>query len=134
MGNNNSQSLFTTFKNNIFILKILWKISKTRYLIKSLSTLINAVLPTINIILVRYVISILETNTVRNTERFKQVLMVLSWYILIQIISRIFESWNSSTIEPILAAKVNTFVNEVFIDKAKEFEYTCFEDPVFFDK
>ena len=48
------------FSNNMFIMGILWKISQVRFIIKTLLTIISSFLPTIKIIIVRYILTLLE--------------------------------------------------------------------------
>ncbi len=121
-------------RNNLFISSIIWSISKTRFLIKAITTIFASLIPAINILIIRYVISVMESNDANKKEIFLQVMLVLFVYVLIQIVMRIFEIWNSAYIDPVIVYKINNHMNNVFISKAKEFEYSCFEDPIFFDK
>lgn len=128
------QTLKSIISNNMFVLGIVWKISKSRFLLKFFITLINSILPTLNIMITRYIISLIESNIEKNEENFAQVLLVIALLIGIQVIPKIFSVWNSTLIEPILVSKINLYMNELFIEKAKQFDYANFEDTIFYDK
>lgn len=127
-------SFYTILQNNWFIIKIVWNISKVRFIIKAIITLITAILPTINILIARYIITILENNTNREEEGLYQVTIVIFGMMLMQLLPILFRAWNLSVIEPILASKVNNYMNMAFFKKVREIDYKDFEDPVFYDK
>jgi len=121
-------------QNNIFVLGIVWRISKLRFVIKIIVTVISSILPTVNIIFVKYVISLLESDISRTETMLRQLFVVILGLTAMQLIPKLFFAFNSALIEPFLASKINNHMNEVFFDKAKTFEYKHFEDPVFYDK
>lgn len=129
-----ANNLTTILKNNTFILGIAWKISKLRFLIKVIVTIISAILPTANILLVRYIISALENDAERSGAVLQQIIIVIIGLSVAMLIPKIFSAFNTALIEPILASRINNYMNTVFFDKAKEFEYKNFEDPIFYDK
>lgn len=121
-------------KNNIFVLGIVWRLSKLRFLIKIIVTVISSILPTINIIIVRYIISLLESDIPRTDTMLRQLFIVIIGLTSMQLIPKLFLAFNSALIEPFLASKINNYMNEMFFDKAQLFEYKNFEDPNFYDK
>lgn len=121
-------------QNNIFVLGIVWRISKLRFVIKIIVTAISSILPTVNIIVVKYVISLLESDISRTETMLRQLFVVILGLTAMQLIPKLFFAFNSALIEPFLASKINNYMNEVFFDKAKTFEYKHFEDPGFYDK
>ena len=128
------QTFFSIVSNNLFVLNIVWKISKSRFFLKFFMTIISSIIPTLNILITRYIIALVESNSIKDKTNFRQVFGVLILLMCLQIIPKIFSVWNSTLIEPILASKVNQYMNELFIDKAKSFDYINFENPVFYDK
>lgn len=128
------KNLKLILSNNFFILKIVWKNSKLRFLIQFIVTLINSILPVLNILLVRYIISLLENNNLKEEVNITQILIVIIGLIAFQFAYKIFLVYNKALIEPNLVAKVNNYVNEVFFDKVKLIDYKRFENPEFYDK
>ena len=124
------QTFFSIVINNLFVLKIVWKISKGRFFLKFFMTIFNSLIPTLNILITRYIIALVESNSIKDKTNFRQVFGVLILLMCLQIIPKIFSVWNSTLIEPILASKVNQYMNELFIDKAKSFDYINFENTV----
>lgn len=80
-----------------------------------------------------YIIAAVENNT-KNKAAFETVLFYILLLMGFQVIPKLFATWNTTLIEPVLASKINLYMNEVFIDKVKEFEYKNFEEPEFYDK
>jgi len=120
--------------NNLFVLKIVWRISKLRFIIKIVVTILGAILPTVSIMVMRYIISLLESDIDRTDAMLYRIFLVIASLTAIQLIPKIFAAFNTALIEPVLASKINNYMNEIFFNKAKEFEYKNFEDPVFYDK
>lgn len=128
------QTLKSIFSNNMFVLGIVWKVSKSRFILKFCITIVNSLLPSLNILITRHIIALIESNIEKNESNFVEILKIIVLLMCIQIVPKIFSVWNSTLIEPILASKVNLYMNELFIDKAKQFEYSNFENPNFYDK
>lgn len=128
------QSIFRIVDNNFFVLKIIWKLSKSRFVLKLFMTIVNSIIPVINIIITKNIILLIESNSLRNIENFKEILFMIFALMGIQLIPNIFSVWNTTLIEPILASKINQHMNELFIDKAKKFNYCDWENPEFYDK
>ena len=128
------QSIFRIVDNNFFVLKIIWKLSKSRFILKLFMTIVNSIIPVINIIITKNIILLIESNSLRNIENFKEILFMIFALMGIQLIPNIFLVWNTTLIEPILASKINQHMNELFIDKAKKFNYCDWENPEFYDK
>lgn len=120
--------------NNFFVIAIVWKISKLRFIIKIFITIMSSVLPVIKILIVRHIISILENGVMRTADLLNQVLIAIIGLTAVQFAVKFFFDFNSVLIEPFLATKVNKEINNVFFEKAKQFEYRNFEDPDFYDK
>lgn len=87
-------------KNNIFVLGIVWRLSKLRFLIKIIVTVISSILPTINIIIVRYIISLLESDIPRTDTMLRQLFIVIIGLTSMQLIPKLFLAFNSALIEP----------------------------------
>lgn len=130
----NKQPFWGILANNLFVLKIVWRVSKGRFFLKFFTTIFNSLIPTLYILITRYIIALVESDGIKNRANFGQVLIVLVLLMCLQTIPKIFSVWNSTLIEPILASKVNQHMNELFIDKAKTFEYINFENPKFYDR
>jgi len=84
--------------------------------------------------IVRYIISLLENDFDRTTYMLNQLFIIIIGLSVMQLFPKLFASFNTALIEPVLASKINFYVNKVFIEKASEFEYKNFEDPIFYDK
>lgn len=126
--------LTSILNNNLFILGIVWKVSKTRFAIRTIITLVSAILPVVNILVMRYVIYIMENASTNGLSSFVNVATMLVVLFLLQSGVSMFEIWYSNYIEPPIAYRINSYVDSVFIDKTKEFDYASFDDPEFFDK
>ncbi len=126
--------LSSILNNNLFVLGIVWKVSKIRFIIRTITTLVLAILPVINILVMRYVIYIMENASINGLSSFTNVAVVLVSLFLLQAGVSLFEIWYSNYIDSPIAYKINSYVNNIFISKSKEFEYASFEDPEFFDK
>lgn len=99
-------SIFKILENNIFVLKIVWKLSKSRFVLKLFMTIINSIIPTINIVITRNIIFLVESNSTKSIESFKKVLFMIFVLMGIQLIPNIFSVWNATLIEPIFASKL----------------------------
>ena len=128
------QTVLSILRNNFFVLGIVWKLSKLRFLLKFLMTIVNALLPTLKIVITWYIIKAVEGGVVKSESAFESVLFYILLLIVLQIIPKVFSTWNATLIEPVLASKINLHMNEVFIDKVKIFDYRNFENPEFYDK
>lgn len=98
--------IFKILENNIFVLKIVWKLSKSRFVLKLFMTIINSIIPTINIVITRNIIFLVESNSTKSIESFKKVLFMIFVLMGIQLIPNIFSVWNATLIEPILHQKL----------------------------
>lgn len=122
------------FSNNIFVIGILWKISKIRFAIKTLVTIISSIMPVIKVIIIRYILSLLENGIFRSKTILNKVILTIILLTIVQLATKIFFDFNNVLVDPFLAAKVNRHMNDVFFERAKSFEYKNFEDPGFYDK
>lgn len=128
------KSFRTILKNNCFVLGLVWRSSRLRFLIKVILTIVSSVSPTINILIVRHIILLLENHANRTSHVPKQLFILILSLMAIQLIPKLFTAFNAALVEPILASKINNQMNEVFFSKAEEFECEDFENPVFFDR
>ena len=69
--------LTSILNNNLFILGIVWKVSKTRFPIRTVITLVSAILPVVNILVMRYVIYIMENASTNGLSSFVNVATML---------------------------------------------------------
>ena len=122
------------FSNNIFVIGILWKISKIRFAIKTLVTIISSIMPVIKVIIIRYILSLLENGIFRSKTILNKVILTIILLTIVQLATKIFFDFNNVLVDPFLAAKVNKHMNDVFFERAKSFEYKNFEDPGFYGK
>lgn len=76
----------------------------------------------------------MENASINGLSSFTNVAVVLVSLFLLQAGVSLFEIWYSNYIDSPIAYKINSYVNNIFISKSKEFEYASFEDPEFFDK
>lgn len=134
MGKKKSRSFVYIVKNNIFILGIAWRISKIRFIIKTIVTILSSLIPAVNILITRYIIALLENDIDRTASMLNDLILIIIGLSGIMLVPKIFDAFNVALIEPILASRINNYMNEVFFEKAKEFELKEFEDPVFYDK
>lgn len=121
-------------KNNLFVLEIVWRVSKTRFIVRLITTLIKALFPIANILVMRYVIHTMENSSTSGLTSFMNVALLLVMLFILQAGVSLFEIWYNSYIDAPIAYAINQHVNHVFINKAKEFEYASFDDPEFYDK
>ena len=132
--NKQSPSFLSIVKNNLFVLNLAWRISKLRFVTKLCVTIFASILPSVSILVTRYMISLLESDYLRTDYMLNSLYTVLIALAGVMLLPRIFSVFNDALIEPILASRINNHINEVFFDKARTFEYKKFEDPAFYDK
>lgn len=127
-------SFIYALDNNIFILKLVWKISKSRIILKAILTLIDSLLPAANLLLTRQIIMIIEANGSRDENTYKMFMSYIVILLALQIVPKLFSVWNNALIEPIMTSKINNYVDTLFFNKVKDFEYVDFENPDFYNK
>lgn len=120
--------------NNFYVLRIVWKVSKVRFLIKLFLTVMFAALPILNIIMVRYIIAKIERGISYSNDSIRTICTMVIGITLFQLASNIVVILNEAVIDPVIASKINQYINKVFFDKVQLFSYENFESPDFFNK
>ena len=119
------------FSNNIFVIGILWKISKIRFAIKTLVTIISSIMPVIKVIIIRYILSLLENGIFRSKTILNKVILTIILLTIVQLATKIFFDFNNVLVDPFLAAKVNRHMNDVFLKEQKVLNIRISKIPVF---
>lgn len=118
------------FRNNLYALKLLWKISKSRIIHTAVLRLLGyCEWLFYSAFFMRYVVHALET---------KQELSVLMTFVVITAIVfaaiSFYNSFVQGKVLPITNIIVNKGLNKILFHKARKVELACFEDEEFYNK
>lgn len=123
-----------SIENNFYILRLVWNVSKLRFAVKTIITFISAILPIINILIIKNVVLVLEQHHTDDGKALFGIFRLMILFCIIQIVIKSFDIWIVSYTDPILATQINKKINLLFLEKIKKFEYACFEDSTFLDR
>ncbi len=118
------------FKNNIYILKLLWGISKGRVVADLLQSFFGyASWVFYDIIFIKFLVSSIETG-----RTFEEIMLFLVVSVLVFLIPTAFDGWYTHIYKEKTNADIFGKVNTMLFDKATEVELACYEDTEFYNK
>lgn len=118
------------FKNNIYILRLLWGISKGRVVADLFQSFFGyASWVFYDIIFIKFLVSSIETG-----RTFKEIMIFLVVSALIFLIPTIFDGWYTHIYKEKTNADIFEKINTLLFDKATEVELACYEDTEFYNR
>jgi len=117
-------------KNNLYILKLLWGISKGRVVADLLQSFFGyASWVFYDIIFIKFLVSSIETG-----RTFEEIMLFLVISALVFLIPSAFDGWYTHIYKEKTNAEIFSKVNTMLFDKATEVELACYEDTEFYNK
>ena len=117
------------FKNNLYFLGLIWKISPSRVILNFLSVLIDYGMWTFgSVIFMQYLF-----GTGSETRDFYDVLWFIWFAVGLSVASNIFGGWFYKNYTPRSNAKLNYQLNKMLFEKVKSVDLSCFENPDFYN-
>lgn len=118
-----------TILNNLYILKILIKISPMRVI----GTLLDASVRYFGwvfymIIFTRYILRSLDEQI-----DFKQITLFIAFSMVIFLLFELFTAWFNQKYKPISDQEIYYKMNRILFDKASSVDISCFENPDFYN-
>lgn len=120
--------IWKLLKNNLYILKYIWKNHRIQFFIRFFVLITNGLLPTATVIIIRKIM--LNTET---TQDIATVVPMITIFIVIQLIPNIIFSWHYNLNNRQFEYKLNADINLRFFDKVSELEFFDYENPDFYD-
>ena len=119
----------TTIKNNLFILKLLWKTNKLAFVIQFFYSVLIALLSPLTILINKYLVD--ELTAANHWQRLIAIIILM---LVVNIAFGIINSLMSYRIRPIIMWKFNLRLNTDFMKKSLLLDLACFDDPDFYDQ
>lgn len=117
-------------KNNLYLLKLLWGISKGRVTADFLQSFFGyASWVFYDIVFIKFLVSSIETG-----RTFEEILLFLIVSALVFLIPSAFESWYTHIYKEKTNADIFGKINTMLFEKATEVELSCYEDTEFYNK
>ena len=117
------------FKNNLYLLKKVWKYSKFLLFYIVLCGLVNAILNIANVIGIQKIIEQLPNIK----DNISPLIMVIISYLIIYLLCNIFLTWSWYFI-PLASEKVKIGIASEKIQASRNLDFSCFDDSDFYDK
>ncbi len=116
-------------KNNLFLLKKVWKYSKFLLFYIVLCGLVNAILNIANVIGIQKIIEQLPNIK----DNISPLIIVTISYLIIYLLCNIFLTWSWYFI-PLASEKVKIGIASEKIKASRNLDFSCFDDSDFYDK
>lgn len=118
------------FKNNIYIIKLLWKISKGRVIAELLQSFFGyANWVFFGMVFIKYLVSSIEMG-----RSFEEIMTFLVVSMLVFLLPSAFGSWYIHIYKERTNADIFARVNTLLFDKATQVELACYEDTEFYNQ
>jgi len=126
----NKENKFSTFRNNAYAVKTVWRISKSRVIHKALDVLAGYVeWIFFSIFFLRYII-----NAIENEERFERIIVFILICALVFGAIKLYRSYLNAAIMPFTGNKIYRKLYRKLYKKARNVELRCFEDAEFYNR
>jgi ATP-binding cassette subfamily B protein len=123
------ENKINTFKNNLFMLKLIWRIKPQRVLIDIFVSLLRYFSWVFySVIFIRYLF-----NNGGENKNFSQISIFILISLVIFCIVEMFLSWYMSYFRPLSDQKLYYELNNELFIKAAEIDLACYENPDFYD-
>lgn len=118
-----------TVANNIFIIKLAWKISPKRVIADILLNFINYFSWVFySVVFIKYLLGAIEDG-----KSFGHLILFVAFTVVVFSASELFIVWYKNRIMPLTNNIINARLNSMLFDKATEVELACFEDTDFYN-
>lgn len=115
-------------KNVWYLFKILWKTSKTAFLIRLLYGVLSAIVAPITILLTKHLLDSFDAG-----KSLYYMTLTVVVYFSITIVPKVCNSFLSNLFNPYINLKFQRELNNMVLCKSKTFDLHCYEDSNFFD-
>lgn len=115
-------------RNNIFILKFIWKHHKPQFFIRFILLIINGIMPTALILITRKILIDIE-----NVTDINSILYLIILFNLIQFIPNLIFPWHYILNNRQFRYDLNKEMNIMIFNKIKKFKIYTYNDPQFYD-
>jgi ATP-binding cassette subfamily B protein len=118
-----------TLKNNIYMLKLLWKASPKRIFVGMLASILDYAVDTVlTLFLLRFIIDSLQMN-----RDFSQVVLFLIGFLVLMILDSAVYSWYYHKIVPETKVQIQQYLMKKIYNQAISVDLSCYENPKFYD-
>ena len=112
----------------LFFIKMIAKSNPIYMIHKSLFTILDAINPSINIILLQVIMNILGQNM-----PILHMIRILVMFLLYYIIQIIYTTWYQNAFLPKSITNIKSNINKLIFKKIKYLDMKCYDDPKFYD-
>lgn len=117
-------------RNNLYALKLLWKICPRQVIHKALTRLFGyCEWLFYSAFFMRYVVNALETE-----QEFSSIMTFLAITVTVFAANSLYNSYVNGKVLPICSVVVNKGLNKILFRKSRKVELACFEDQEFYNK
>lgn len=118
-----------TLKNNIYMLKMLWKASPKRIFYGMAANVLDYSVDTVlTLFLLRFIIDSLQKHL-----PFQNVIIFLLGFLLLMLLDSVVNSWYYQKIIPETKVEIQQFLMKKIYDQAISVDLSCYENPKFYD-
>lgn len=116
--------------NIFYVLKILWKTSKSAFFIQILVSILSGVIAPLTVLLTKFIVdAVTQTN-----PEFKNVMNILFIYFIVQITPNLIFPWLNCIYNSLRSLKFTSKMNNLMLRKVKHIDLKCFENYIFYDQ
>lgn len=118
------------FRNNIYALRLLWKICPSQVIHKAVMRLLGyCEWLFYSAFFMRYVVHALETE-----QEFSSIMIFLAITVTVFAAISLYNSYVNGKVLPVCSVIVNNGLNRILFHKSRQVELACFEDQEFYNK
>jgi ATP-binding cassette subfamily B protein len=115
--------------NNLYILKLSWKISPKRVIADFIFNLIYYFsMVFFSVIFIKYLLVAIQAE-----KSFGSLVLFIIGTVIVIGASQFFNEWYNNRLEPITYNMINSRLNKMLFEKASEMELACYEDTEFYN-
>lgn len=116
-------------KNNLFLLRYVYRASKFRIPLAVLNTIMDAVMPVINILLVKYSIDMVVSG-----DGLKNFLILIAAIAILYTIFFLYGAWYRKVYCLHSDLKIQQYIQKVLYEKEKEIDLKAYDNPDFYNQ
>jgi len=119
----------STLKNNLYFIKLLWKICPSRVIFNFLETFLGFAMWTFNsVIFMQYLFGAQE-----HQRSFTEVVLFIWFAVVLTIVSRAIMSWYGNCLVPKTDIQIHYGLNAMMFEKVQTVDLSCYETPEFYN-
>jgi ATP-binding cassette subfamily B protein len=126
---NRKKTRIRSFSNNLFLLGMIWKISRTRVLLSFLKSLLGfSCWVFFTVIFMRFLFGAAELK-----RGFPEVAVFTMGTLAFMLLITLFDSWFTYRFVPITDQRLHYSLNRQLFEKATSVDISCYENPEFYN-